>query len=112
MLILQRKAGESLVIGDDITVRVISVDGTRVRLAIDAPETVPILRSELIVARAANRDSAREEAAPAELLNLLGGVLDHKWEGFISERPADGQTQRQVSSETAPPVPPEEKKED
>ena len=67
MLILQRKAGESLVIGDDITVRVISVDGTRVRLAIDAPEDIPILRSELITARAANRDSAREEAAPTEL---------------------------------------------
>ena len=32
MLILQRKAGESLMIGDDITIQVISVDGTRVRL--------------------------------------------------------------------------------
>ena len=103
MLILQRKAGESLVIGDDITVRVISVDGTRVRLAIAAPEDVPILRSELIVATAANRDSAREEAAPTELLDLLGGVLDHK-----RERPASGQT----PSETDPPVPSEEKKED
>ena len=107
MLILQRKAGESLVIGDDITVRVISVDGTRVRLAIDAPGDIPILRSELITARAANRDSAREEATPTELLDLLGGVLDHK-----RERPASGQTQRQVSSKTDPPVPPEEKKED
>ena len=107
MLILQRKAGESLVIGDDITVRVISVDGTRVRLAISAPENIPILRSELIVATAANRDSAREEAAPTELLDLLGGVLDHK-----RERPAAGQTRKQVSSETAPSVPPEGKKED
>ena len=103
MLILQRKAGESLVIGDDITVRVISVDGTRVRLAIDAPEDISILRSELIVARAANRDSAREEAAPTELLDLLGGVLDHK-----RERPASGRT----LSETDPPVPSEGKKED
>ena len=38
MLILQRKAGESLIIGGDITVRVVSVDGVRVRLAITAPE--------------------------------------------------------------------------
>ena len=81
MLILQRKAGESLVIGDDITIRVVSVDGTRVRLAIAAPEDVSILRSELITATAANRDSAMEESAPAELLDLLGGVLDHKREG-------------------------------
>ena len=34
MLILQRKAGESLLIGEDITVRVVSLDGARVRLAI------------------------------------------------------------------------------
>ncbi len=78
MLILQRKAGESLVIGEDITVRVVSVDGTRVRLAITAPEDVSILRSELVTATAANRDSAMEEAAPTELLGLLGGVLDHR----------------------------------
>ena len=78
MLILQRKAGESLLIGEDITVRVVSVDGTRVRLAISAPEDVSILRSELVIAATANRDSAMEEAAPAELLGLLGGVLDKR----------------------------------
>ena len=78
MLILQRKTGESLLIGEDITIRVVSVDGTRVRLAISAPEDVSILRSELVTAAAANRDSAMEEAAPAELLNLLGGVLDKR----------------------------------
>ena len=77
MLILQRKAGESLMIGDNITVSVVSVDGTRVRLAISAPAEIPILRSELVTATAANRDSAMEEAAPAELLNLLGDVLNH-----------------------------------
>lgn len=78
MLILQRKAGESLLIGEDITVRVVSLDGARVRLAISAPEDVPILRSELVTATAANRDSAMEEAAPVELLDLLGGVLDRR----------------------------------
>lgn len=78
MLILQRKAGESLLIGEDITIRVVSVDGTRVRLAITAPDDVSILRSELVVATAANRDSAMEGAAPAELLDLLGGVLEKR----------------------------------
>ena len=77
MLILQRKAGESLLIGEDITVRVVSVDGTRVRLAISAPEDVSI-------AATANRDSAMEEAAPVELLDLLGGVLDRR-EGTPSQ---------------------------
>ena len=74
MLILQRRAGESLVIGENITVSVVSVDGLRVRLAISAPEDVSILRSELITAATANRDSAQEESAPSELLDLLRGV--------------------------------------
>lgn len=78
MLILQRRAGESLVIGENITVSVVSVDGMRVRLAISAPEDVPILRSELITAATANRDSAQEEAVPTELLELLGGVIEQK----------------------------------
>ncbi len=77
MLILQRRAGESLVIGEDITVSVVSVDGNRVSLAISAPGHIPILRSELIVARDANRDAASEEVSPSELLDLLGGVLEH-----------------------------------
>ena len=50
----------------------------RVRLAISAPQDVPILRSELLDATAANRDSAVEEAAPAALLGLLGGIAEHK----------------------------------
>ncbi|MBQ2698020.1 MAG: carbon storage regulator [Clostridia bacterium] len=76
MLILQRKSGESLLIGEDISVTIVSVEGNRVRLAISAPGDVPILRSELVTATAANRDSAVEEAAPADLLGLLGGVLE------------------------------------
>ncbi|MBD5147394.1 MAG: carbon storage regulator [Oscillibacter sp.] len=73
MLILQRKPGESLVIGEDISITVVSVEGGRVRLAITAPQDVPILRSELVAAAAANKDSAVEETTPAELLGLLGG---------------------------------------
>lgn len=96
-MILQRKAGEALMIGESVEVRVISVDGTRVRLAISAPEDVSILRSELITATAANRDSAMEEAAPAELLGLLGGVLDRR------ENPAGG------TPETQTPASPEGK---
>ena len=100
MLILQRKAGESLVIGEDITIRVVSVDGTRVRLAIAAPEDVPILRSELVIATAANRDSAMEEGTPADLLDLLGGGLDHR-------RGAPGVPPAKKPAQT--PVPPEGK---
>lgn len=73
MLILQRKTGESVVIGEDVEVTVMSIEGNRVRLAISAPSEVSILRSELLDAKLANQDSAAEEAAPTELLGLLGG---------------------------------------
>jgi carbon storage regulator len=76
MLILQRKAGESLVIGENITVTVVSVDGAKVRLAISAPKDMQILRSELVVATAVNRDAAQEEASPNELLQVLSQVLE------------------------------------
>lgn len=75
MLILQRKAGEALLIGEDITVSVVSIDGNRVRLAITAPENVSILRSELVKATAVNQDSVMGESSPNELLGLLDKVL-------------------------------------
>lgn len=77
MLILQRKPGESLVIGEDISITVVSVDSGRVRLAISAPQDVPILRSELLDATAANQDSVAGETAPAELLGLFGSSQEH-----------------------------------
>ena len=40
MLILQRKAGESLLIGEDVEISILSVEGGRVRLAIQAPKDV------------------------------------------------------------------------
>ena len=47
MLVLTRKAGEKVVIGDGITVTVLEVTGNRIRVGIDAPEDVRILRAEL-----------------------------------------------------------------
>lgn len=75
MLILQRKAGESLWIGDHISISVVSVEEGRVRLAIDAPKEVPILRSELRTAMDANRDAAQEDASPLALLEVLQSTL-------------------------------------
>lgn len=47
MLVLTRQPGESILIGGGIVVKVIAIDGGRVRLGIDAPEDVKILREEL-----------------------------------------------------------------
>ena len=71
MLILQRKAGESLLIGEDVEGFVLAVDAGRVRLAIQAPRSVPILRSELKVAAKANQEAAEDSASPMALLDVL-----------------------------------------
>ncbi len=47
MLKLTRKTGESIIIGDDIRVTVLNINGNQVRIGIDAPDDVIILREEL-----------------------------------------------------------------
>ena len=75
MLILRRKAGESLMIGDEVRLTVMDIYEGGVRLAIDAPRSITILRSELLQAADANRDAVAgaEQSRPRELLDLLGG---------------------------------------
>lgn len=47
MLVLTRKAKQSIMIGDDIEVTVLSSDGAKVRLGIQAPSNVPVHRTEI-----------------------------------------------------------------
>ena len=57
MLILQRKKEQALVIGDNISIKVLDIGNDWVKLAIDAPRDVTILRSELIEAASANQEA-------------------------------------------------------
>jgi carbon storage regulator len=47
VLVLSRKCEQSLLVGDDITITVLAIDGERVKLGIDAPRSVPVVRSEV-----------------------------------------------------------------
>jgi carbon storage regulator len=47
MLVLSRKAGERIVIGGNICITVVGINGNRVRLGIEAPREVPVNRQEI-----------------------------------------------------------------
>lgn len=74
MLILSRKADESIVINDNITIKVVSVEKGVVKLGIDAPSEITILRSELTQAV----ESSNKEASfhiDASILSKLSDSL-------------------------------------
>ncbi|CAM3442417.1 carbon storage regulator CsrA [Nocardioides dubius] len=62
MLVLSRKAGESVLVGDDIEVTILEIRGDVVRVGIAAPRSVSVQRSELI---AQVSDSNRAAASPS-----------------------------------------------
>lgn len=47
MLILTRRVGESLIVGDDITITVLGVKGNQVRIGVNAPKDVSVHREEI-----------------------------------------------------------------
>jgi len=66
VLVLTRKPEQSLRLGDTITVTVLAIEGDRVKLGIEAPRTVSVLRQELFV----QIQAANEAAAAAVQPNL------------------------------------------
>lgn len=60
MLILTRKPEQGIVISGDVTVRILSIEGERVKIGIDAPRSVTVLREELVQEVAGeNREAVR-----------------------------------------------------
>jgi len=63
MLIITRKPGQRIMLGDDVTIEVISVSGSSVRLGIDAPRSVRVFREEIW---SPGTDQEAEGAVPEE----------------------------------------------
>ena len=74
MLVLHRKKGESLIINDNIKITIVDISGEKVKIAVEAPKEIPVLRSELVNAAEANKEAARREnsISAADIRNVLG----------------------------------------
>lgn len=76
MLILSRKVEESIVIGDNVVVKVISVDRGNVKLGFEAPADTLILRAELKQAVELENQKAVKETTK-DVLDVLGKHFKH-----------------------------------
>ncbi len=63
MLVLTRKSNQSIMIGDDIEVSVLSVMGDKVRIGIQAPQDIPVFRTEIYLE--IHRDETERTSASA-----------------------------------------------
>jgi carbon storage regulator len=76
MLVLTRKPGEQIMIGDGIVITVLEGRGDGVRIGIEAPRGVPIQRKEVFEAiAAANLAAAEEGASGTDVEDALRGLL-------------------------------------
>lgn len=75
MLVLTRRPGQSIRIGDDVTITVVEVRGDQIRLGIEAPRSVGVHRLEVLAQIAEQNAEAAQGGAPGDVeavLSLLG----------------------------------------
>jgi len=74
MLVLTRKAGEGIIIGDDIKITIVELKGGGVRIGIDAPREMKVHRQEVFdKIKQENREATQWDIAD---LNELSSILD------------------------------------
>lgn len=91
MLILTRKAEQGIVIDRVTTVRILSIDGDRVKIGIDAPTSIAVLREELLTQVAGqNREAARPSGGAPQLAKQIRALARRRPpEGEDPEAPRD-----------------------
>lgn len=75
MLVLTRKSNQSIMIGDDIEVSVLSIMGEKVRIGIQAPRDIPVFRKEVYLEIQQERNGAVETADSATVRGEVDEAL-------------------------------------
>ena len=70
MLVLSRKIGQQIMIGQDITIKIVDVQGENVRIAIEAPKEIKIYRGEIYKAIVEENKQAINNVAKVDLSNV------------------------------------------
>jgi carbon storage regulator len=77
MLVLTRKSNQSIMIGDDVEVSVLSVMGDKVRIGIQAPQEVPVFRTEIYLEiHRKDGEGAAEQDIRGEVSEALRDLSD------------------------------------
>lgn len=69
MLILNRKAGESIIIGEDIEITILEIEEGRIKIGIDAPRDINILRKEIYID--ITEENKKSLEIDSDILNIL-----------------------------------------
>lgn len=78
MLVVTRKPGERIAVGEEIEITIVSVDGEAVRIGIKAPRSVPVYRAEVL--EAIGKENLRAAQSAAGLKDLSDLLKEQKKE--------------------------------
>ena len=84
MLVMQRREGESILIGDNVEIRILAINGARVKVGIEAARSIPVVAREVQLVRAENLAAAH---ASSDAAAMVAGLL------------------RQITPKKSPPTP-------